>query len=271
MTNLENIEIDLLLEGIYQAYGYDFRNYLRSSLTRRIHYRMQKEELTTVTQLLEKVLHEPGFIATLVNDLSICVTEMFRDPFFFKAIREKVIPNICDLPEIRIWHAGCSTGEEAYSMAILLHEEGLLHKAKIYATDMNEQVIDYAKSGSISLKRMQAFTKNYLQAGGKEEFSSYYKTDQKYAIIHPEIINRIVFAQHNLATDSTFNEFHIILCRNVLIYFNATLQQRVHQLLYASLAPAGFLALGQMEAMNGSLKVKYEEADPCQKIFCKRS
>jgi len=266
---LERIEIKLLLDGIYQAYGYDFRNYLQSSLRRRILNRMQIERLPNMITLLEKVLYEPEFMKTIVNDLSIRVTEMYRDPSFFQAFRQKVVPIIRDYSEIRIWHAGCSTGEEVYSLAILLQEEDLLHKAKIYATDMNEQVIEQAKLGKFSLKRMQTFTKNYMLAGGTKEFSTYYITDNEYAIFHPEIMNKVSFAHHNLATDSTFNEFHIILCRNVMIYFDTTLQHRVHNLFYESLTADGFLALGNMESIIAANKAQYEEIVPCERIFRK--
>ncbi|MGG1636929.1 CheR family methyltransferase [Paenibacillus sp. NRS-1760] len=271
LDDLERIEIDLLLDGIYRVYGYDFRNYLRSSLRRRITHRMNLEGLPTITSLLEKVLHEPGFIHILLNDFSIRVTEMFRDPNFFAAFRKDVIPFLRNLPEIRIWHAGCATGEEVYSMAILLQEEGLLDKAKIYATDMNEHVIESAKQGKFPLKRMQGFTKNYLQAGGTKEFSSYYTTDYEHALFHPYIKENMMFAQHNLATDRSFNEFHVILCRNVLIYFDPDLQSRVHTLFFESLALQGFLALGNMESLISVHKIKYEDFNQSERIFRKIS
>jgi len=266
----EDIEITLLLEGIYRAYGFDFRHYLRSSIRRRILHLKEAEGLPTITALLEKVLHEPDFIGSVVNDFSIRVTEMYRDPSFFLAFRETIIPMLKQLPEVRIWHAGCSTGEEVYSMAILLLEENLLHKTKIYATDMNERVIEQAKRGEFPLKRMQTFTKNYMLAGGKQEFSTYYRTDQSYAIFKPELMSKAVFAQHNLATDSTFNEFHVILCRNVLIYFDSVLQQRVYSLFSGSLIPGGFLALGHMESIISASKAQFEETVPCQRIFRKK-
>ena len=266
---LEHIEINLLLDGIYNVYGFDFRNYLRSSLRRRIYHRMNLEGLPTITSLLEKVLHEPGFIDHLLNDFSIKVSEMFRDPCFFAAFRKDVVPLLRHLPEIRIWHAGCATGEEVYSMAILLHEEGLLDKAKLYATDMNEHVIEIAKQGRFPLKRMQSFTKNYMQAGGAKEFSSYYTTDHAYALFHPYFKESMVFAQHNLATDRSFNEFHVILCRNVLIYFDSDLQSRVHDLFFESLANHGFLGLGSMESLLSTHKNKYEDFNPPERIFRK--
>ncbi|WP_241674752.1 CheR family methyltransferase [Paenibacillus luteus] len=268
-SELERIEIDLLLEGIYSIYGFDFRNYLRSSLRRRIYHRMNLESLPTITSLLEKVLHEPKFIEKLLNDFSIKVTEMFRDPSFFTALRRDVIPHLRTLPEIRIWHAGCATGEEVYSMAILLQEEGLLSKAKIYATDMNEHVIESAKQGKFPLKRMQAFTKNYMKAGGTKEFSSYYSTNHEHAFFHPYIKENMMFAQHNLATDCSFNEFHLILCRNVLIYFDSELQNRVHDLFFESLTVHGFLALGSMESLISFHKNKYEDFNAPERIFRK--
>lgn len=268
---LERIEINLLLEGIYSIYGFDFRNYLRSSLRRRIYHRINLEGLPTITSLLEKVLHEPNFIDKLLNDFSIKVTEMFRDPSFFASFRKDVIPLLRELPEIRIWHAGCATGEEVYSMAILLHEEGLLERAKIYATDMNEHVIESAKVGKFSLKRMQSFTKNYLWAGGTKEFSSYYTANHEHATFHSYIKENMMFAQHNLATDRSFNEFHVILCRNVLIYFDSDLQNHVHQLFFESLALEGFLALGNMESLLTSHKSKYEDFNAPERIFRKMS
>lgn len=269
IDDLESIEISLLLEGIYRAYGFDFRHYLRSSLRRRILNHMHTEGLPNITALLEKVFHEPGYIRLLLNDFSINVTEMYRDPNFFKAFRQNVVPMLREYPDIRIWHAGCSTGEEVYSMAILLQEEGLLGKTKLYATDMNEEVIQQAKSGRFQLKRMQAFTRNYQLAGGMKEFSSYYSTDQQYATFHPAISENIVFAEHNLATDSTFNEFHVIVCRNVLIYFDEVLQHRVYNLFYDSLSERGVLALGSKESIISPFKKQYEELVPCERIYRK--
>lgn len=266
---LERIEMNLLLEGIYCAYGFDFRNYLRSSLRRRIFYRMNQDNLPTITSLLNKVLHEPDYLDKIVNDFSIKVTEMFRDPSFFHTFRLEVVPFLKGYPEIRIWHAGCATGEEVYSMAILLQEEGLLDKTKLYATDMNEQIINTAKKGKFPLKRMQSFTKNYLQAGGAKEFSSYYMTDHEHALFHPSIKENITFAQHNLATDRSFNEFHVILCRNVLIYFDPALQRRVHDLFVDSLAHHGFLGLGNMESLISSHKAHYKDFNPTERIFRK--
>ncbi|GED65030.1 protein-glutamate O-methyltransferase CheR [Lysinibacillus sp. FSL M8-0216] len=245
-----NLEIDLLLEAIYRLSGYDFRQYNRSSISRRIFNRMRINSIPTISRVQEKVIHEQEFLEQLLNDFSINVTEMFRNPSFFKAFREKVIPALREYQEIRIWHAGCATGEEVYSMAILLQEEGLIDKAVIYATDMNEQVLEKAKKGVFPIHKMQAYTKNYMLAGGAHAFSEYYKTDYQYAYFHPTLLKNIIFAQHNLVTDQSFNEFHVVLCRNVLIYFSPQLQSQVHHLFYESLSDKGFLCLGDKETLR---------------------
>jgi chemotaxis protein methyltransferase CheR len=269
-SKLEKLEIGLLLEGIYRHYGLDFRNYNFSSVRRRIWHRIQLEKLTSVTTLLDRVLREPQMMDKLFSDLSINVTEMFRDPDFFKAFRMKVAPVLKEVPIIRIWHAGCSTGEEAYSMAILLHEEGLLKKAKIYATDMNERVIMKAKVGRFPLNKMQGYTSNYVASGGKQAFSEYYKVVSEEVEFHPFLRENIVFAQHNLVTDSSFNEFHVIICRNVMIYFDRDLQDRVHHLMFESLAPSGFLGLGNRESISYTkFNQFYQEIDSNGKIYQK--
>ncbi|MFJ7699576.1 CheR family methyltransferase [Lysinibacillus fusiformis] len=245
-----NLEIDLLLEAIYRLSGYDFRQYNRSSISRRIFNRMRINSIPTISRVQEKVIHDQEFLEQLLNDFSINVTEMFRNPSFFKAFREKVIPTLREYQEIRIWHAGCATGEEVYSMAILLQEEGLIDKAVIYATDMNEQVLEKAKKGVFPIHKMQAYTKNYMLAGGAHAFSEYYKTDYQYAYFHPTLLKNIIFAQHNLVTDQSFNEFHVVLCRNVLIYFSPQLQSQVHHLFYESLSDQGFLCLGDKETLR---------------------
>jgi chemotaxis protein methyltransferase CheR len=267
-SDLEKIEIDLLLEGIYRHYGFDFRHYAFSSIRRRILHRMKAEKMGSVTALLDRILHEPQMMEKLYLDFSINVTEMFRDPLFFKAIRCKVLPLLADLPNIRIWHAGCSTGEEAFSMAILLHETGLYHKTKIYATDMNNHVIQQAKLAQFPLKKMKEYTNNYVNSDGINDFSQYYTVRGKTAVFHKELAQNIIFAQHNLVTDGSFNEFHLIFCRNVLIYFDRELQARVHDLFLNSLSPMGFLALGNREGLSFSKKDKYYSVfDEDEKIF----
>ncbi|MEH7119934.1 protein-glutamate O-methyltransferase CheR [Neobacillus vireti] len=270
-SELQEVEINLLLEGLYQMYGYDFRGYVRASLRRRILNRMKAERLPTITALLEKVLHEKGYLERLLNDLSIRMTEMYRDPSFFAAFRNQVVPLLRDLPEIRIWHAGCATGEEVYSMAILMKEEGLAQKTKIYATDMNEKALHAAQRGAFPLKKMQQYTKNYLKAGGKKAFSEYYTTDHQYAYFNPILEENLFFAQHNLVTDGSFNEFHVILCRNVMIYFDNELQQQVHHLIHNSLADRGFVGFGSKESILFVPKsLPYEEFNSQERIYRKK-
>jgi chemotaxis protein methyltransferase CheR len=196
---------------------------------------------------------------------------MFRNPEFFKAFREQVVPQLRDYPEIRIWHAGCATGEEVYSMAILMEEEGLGSKTKLYATDMNEFVLEKANRGIFSLNKMRNYTKNYILSGGTQAFSEYYTADGQFAYLKPSILKQISFAQHNLVTDQSFNEFHVILCRNVLIYFTVGLQNQVHELFYESLSPKGFLGLGDKESLQFAKKAdQYEEFVESMKIYRKK-
>ncbi|RFU67404.1 protein-glutamate O-methyltransferase CheR [Peribacillus saganii] len=267
----ENIEIDLLLQAVYRVSGFDFRKYMRSSILRRIQHRMNIDKIQTISGLQEKVLHEKDYVEKLLNDFSINVTEMFRDPEFFYSFRKNVIPHLRNLSEIRIWHAGCSTGEEAFSMAILLQEEGLYDKAKIYATDMNEKVLRKAEKGILPLSRMQSYTKNYLQSGGLQAFSEYYTADYENAYVLPKILGNIIFAQHNLAIDRSFNEFHVIICRNVMIYFTAELQNSVHELFFDSLSKGGFLGLGSKETLSNSPYAEnYQIFDIAGKIYRKK-
>ncbi|RHW36584.1 protein-glutamate O-methyltransferase CheR [Lysinibacillus yapensis] len=272
VPNIEHaeLEIDILLNAVFRLSGYDFRLYNRSSITRRIYNRMRVSNISTITQLTNLIIHDSSFLEQILNDFSINVTEMFRNPSFFKAFRTDIIPRIKDYPEIRIWHAGCATGEEVFSMAILLEEEGLMDKAVIYATDMNEEVLKKAKNGVFSLHKMQAYTKNYQLAGGKEAFSQYYKTDQQFAYFHNDLLKNIIFAQHNLVTDQSFNEFHVIICRNVLIYFTQALQNQVHQLFYESLTVGGYLGLGDKETLRFiELMPKYIEINSTERIYQK--
>ncbi|MFE8698545.1 CheR family methyltransferase [Cytobacillus sp. FJAT-53684] len=268
--DLEKIEINLLLQGLYEWCGYDFRNYAYNSIRRRIWHRVYAEQLTSITGLLEKVLHDTECLKRLIADFSINVTEMFRDPMFFFHFREKVVPILRTYPSIRIWHAGCSTGEEVYSMAILLHEEGLYEKTKIYATDLNPDVLKAAKSGLYSLESMRKYTSNYIQSGGKSAFSDYYCVRDNYVKFNSHLTKNVVFAQHNLVTDRSFNEFHVIFCRNVLIYFDKPLQKRVHELFYESLGLFGFLGLGDTETVNNmDQDGSYEVIAAGQKLYRK--
>ncbi|MFN6570810.1 protein-glutamate O-methyltransferase CheR [Dendronalium sp. ChiSLP03b] len=265
---LEEIEIQLLLEGIYQYYGYDFRNYALSSLKRRIQSFMRLEDLASVSALQEQLLHDRLCLERFLLGLTVNVTSMFRDPSFYLAFRQQVIPLLRTYPFIRIWHAGCSTGEEVYSMAILLQEENLYHRCRIYATDTNEKVLQNAKSGIFPLRLMQEYTQLYLKAGGQQSFSEYYTAAYDNAIFRASLRENAIFAQHNLATDSSFNEFNVILCRNVLIYFNQTLQKRVHALFYNSLCTFGILGLGRQESIRFSPYEKYyEEMAKGEKLY----
>jgi chemotaxis protein methyltransferase CheR len=269
-AELERIEINLLLEGIYHHYGFDFRSYAYASLRRRIWKRIAAEHLLTISSLQDRVLHDPSMMERLLLDLSINVTAMFRDPGFYAAFRRDVVPALRTYPFIRIWHAGCSTGEEAYSMAILLEEEDLYDRARMYATDINEVVIRKAKEGIFPLDRMQEYTQNYLRAGGTRSFSEYYTAMYDGALFAPRLMRNIVFSQHNLATDRSFAECNVILCRNVMIYFDRNLQQRVHQLFYESLPVYGYLGLGSKESLRFSgFEDNYEQVDRPEKLYRK--
>lgn len=265
---LETIEIKLLLEGLYRYYGFDFRDYALASLRRRIWNIIRSEKLTTVSALQERVLHDPECLERFLLGLSVHVTSMFRDPSFYLAFRQKVVPLLRTYPFIRIWLAGCSTGEEVYSMAIILQEEGLYHRCRIYATDMNEMVLKKAKTAIYPLDMMQEYTQNYLRAGGKRSFSEYYTAAYDNAIFRSSLRENVVFSQHNLATDRSFNEFNVILCRNVLIYFNKSLQERVHKLLYESLSRFGVLGVGRQESLNFTPhEHQYEALDQREKLY----
>lgn len=265
---LEQIEIELLLDGVHRLYGYDFRNYALPSLKRRIWHHVHAENVLSISALQEKVLHDRACFERFVYSLSIPVTEMFRDPGLFLTFRQKVVPLLRTYPYIRIWHAGCSTGEEVYSMAILLHEEGLYDKARIYATDMNERSLQQAKEGVYDISRMKQYTKNYLEAGGTRAFSEYYTAKYNSVILQPYLRKNIIFAEHNLATDTSFNEFNVIFCRNVMIYFNDELRDHVHGLFHESLSRFGILVLGSKESIHFTKYSDcYESLDRVEKIY----
>jgi chemotaxis protein methyltransferase CheR len=267
----ERLEMDLLLEAIQRRYGYDFRGYATASLRRRLWHRVYGESLQTLSGLQERILHDPACMERLLRDLSINVTEMFRDPGFYRALRSHVFPLLRTHPFIRIWNAGCSTGEESYSLAIALREEGLLDRTRIYATDIDDKALERASAGAFPLERMQRYTENYLRAGGKEAFSTYYATDGESARFDPSLVEGIVLAQHNLVTDGSFNEFHLIVCRNVMIYFGSALQEEVLQLFGDSMTRFGILALGRKESIRRSRHAEeYEPLVEAEKIFRRR-
>jgi chemotaxis protein methyltransferase CheR len=266
--DLEKIEIRLLTEGVYRHYGFDFRDYSLPSLRRRVWKRIYAEGLTTISGLTDKVLHDAQCMERLLLDLSVNTTAMFRDPTFYLAFREKVVPVLRTYPFVRIWHAGCSTGEEVYSMSILLQEEGLYDRSRIYATDINESVLQKAKSGIFPIATMQENTSNYIAGGGTGTFSDYYTARYDYAIFRPSLRENVVFAQHNLVTDASFNHFNVIFCRNVLIYFNNALQERVMQLFLNSLEMFGILGLGKKETVRyTSVAENYEELDAEERLY----
>jgi len=268
--DLEAVEIDLLADGIYEAYGFDFRNYSRPSFRRRIWRRVEAEGLASITGLLDRILHDQGAMQRLLGDLSVNVSAMFRDPGFFRVFRAKVVPLLRTYPFLRVWNAGCSTGEETLSVAILLKEAGLYDRTRIYATDMNDTTLEQARSRAYPIAKMREYTANYIQAGGTRSFSEYYVADGDRVVFQPWLTTNVVFAQHNLVTDRSFNEFHVIMCRNVMIYFDRELQEHVHRLLYDSLAPFGVLGLGSRETLDFSEHRKaYEQLDDTERLYRK--
>jgi chemotaxis protein methyltransferase CheR len=267
-NDVEALEVQLLLEAVYRRYGFDFRDYAHPSIRRRVWSQVQAEGLEHVSELQGKLLHERDCVERFLRAVTVNVTSMFRDPCFYCAFRAQVVPLLRDYSFLRIWHAGCSTGEEVYSLAILLHEEGLYPKCRVYATDMNEAVLARAKEGIFPLAHLQEYTGNYLKAGGKASFSEYYTAKYGNVIFQRALNANVVFAQHNLVTDSSFNEFHVILCRNVMIYFNHALAGRVHRLVYESLMMSGFLALGNRESVKFTpYETCYEELDSHEQIY----
>jgi chemotaxis protein methyltransferase CheR len=267
-AEIEAIEMQLLLEGVYLRYGYDFREYAPASLKRRIWDAVQSESLTTISGLQERLLHDAACFERFVLTLTVNVTAMFRDPSFYLAFRSKVVPVLKTYPFVRIWVAGCSTGEEVYSLAILLEEEGIYERCRVYATDLNEGVLKKARAGIYPLHFMKGYVSNYVKAGGTRSFSEYYTANYDYAIFRSSLRRNIIFSQHNLVTDGSFNEFNIILCRNVLIYFNKSLQDRVHKLFYESLGMFGILGLGQKESLNYTPhEHHYEKVDGNQRLY----
>jgi chemotaxis protein methyltransferase CheR len=270
--DVDEIELELLLEGVYRCYGFDFRQYAPASLRRRVWRRVHAEGLTTLSALQDKLLHDPACMERLLLDLSINVTAMFRDPSFYIAFREKVVPLLRTYPFTRIWLAGCSTGEEVYSLAILLQEEGVAERARLYATDINESVLDRARAGVFALDKMREYTQNYIKAGGQTAFSEYYVAKYDGAQFQRSLVDNVVFAQHNLVSDRSFNEFNVIVCRNVMIYFDRALQDQVHRLFYESLMTFGVLALGAKESIHFSpFEDRFEDIDANERLYKKVS
>ncbi len=247
---IEKIEITLFLDAIFNRYGYDFRRYAKASLKRRIRNLVDGKNIKCISEMIPKLLYDESYFEKLVFNFSITTTEMFRDPEFYLFVRKKIIEILKTYPFIKIWHAGCSTGEEVYSFAILLKEEGLYERATIFATDFNDSALEIAKEGIYTLKNVKTFTTNYQKSGGRSSFSDYYYAQYESIIMDASLKKRITFANHNLVTDNVFGEMHLIVCRNVLIYFDKELQNRVLTLLKNSLVNNGLLCLGAKESIE---------------------
>ncbi len=268
----DNKTLKELLESIRFVYGYDFTEYAEASLKRRVDNFMSVNKISSLSELGELLLKEDTFFEQFVQEITVNVTEMFRDPVFYKSLRKNIVERLGTYPFIKIWIAGASTGEEVYSMAILLKEEGLLKRSVIYATDINQKSLQTAREGTYPISHMKSYTTNYIKAGGTNDFSTYYTAKYNSVLLDGSLRQNIVFSVHNLAVDKSFNEFQLILCRNVLIYFNQDLQNKVINLFYESLCPFGFLALGNKESLLFSEQKKnFTEVDQKEKIFMKTS
>ena len=266
---LSDEQVELILNDILE-HGYDFTGYARASIKRRIERLMSLDKIKGYSELRFRFNSNPDYINRFIDEVSVNVTEMFRDPSFYALLRKEIIPKLATNPRIRIWHAGCATGEEVFSMAILLKEENLLHKSIIYATDISPVALDNLKNRFISLNFMRQYSENYLQSGGKQDFSDYYTAKYNHAVINKDLVENVIFSTHNLATDGSFNEFNLIICRNVLIYFNKTLQDKALKLFDDSLSPFGYLALGSRESLkHSSIHHRYEQIEN-EKIWKKK-
>lgn len=246
----EDIELALFIEAIKQKYGYDFKEYSRAHIKRRVKSRLLKSGISNISELTHKVIYDERFFKEVLLDFSINVTEMFRDPDFFKSVRKIVFPVLESYPMVKIWHAGCSSGEEVYSMAIMLKEYGIYDRCQIYATDFNEKILKKAKDGIYSLELMKEYTKNYIAVGGEKSFSDYYIAKYDSVIFESDLKKNITFAEHNLVTDGEFGEMNLIICRNVMIYFDKALQNKVNTLFSKSLLKGGYLCLGTKETLK---------------------
>lgn len=264
-------DIELLVEDIHHLYGYDFTEYSKASLKRRIQRLFILDKFSSFAALRHRVQTDHDYFNHAVAEISVNVTEMFRDPAFYKAIREKVIPVLATHPFIRIWHAGCATGEEVYSMAILLKEANLLERSLLYGTDLNPIVLDKARKGIFPISQMQQYSKNYVASGGLNDFSSYYTANYNLAKFNEGFQKKMIFSTHNLVSDFSFNSFQLIFCRNVLIYFEKNLQGKVLELFDKSLDMLGFLALGSKESLRFSpIMHKYQQLEGREKIWRKQ-
>ena len=269
--HIEKIEIDLFLEGVFHRYGYDFRHYSRASLKRRLFERMKKIGIESVSVYQKIVLYDQNEFAEFFNHMSINVTEMFRDPLFFRSLREKVVSILETYPYLKIWNAGCATGEETYSLAIILEEEGLLDRSVVYGTDFNATSIHTAQEGIYPAEKIKEFSENYIKAGGKGSFANYYHEKYNRIKLKDSLRKQLTFSEHNLVCDNSFGEMNLILCRNVLIYFDRILQDRTISLFLSSLTSRGFLFLGAKESLDlSSVSSSFEVVGAKEKIFRKK-
>jgi chemotaxis protein methyltransferase CheR len=270
LSIIKDEELNVLTATLFELYGYDFTSYAKSSLKRRVNRLMIIDRIPSFAELLFRVRNDADYLPHLVEEITVNVTEMFRDPLTFKFIREKVLPILATHPFIRIWHAGCATGEEVYSMAIILEEANLLHKSLLYATDLNASVIENIRRGIFPMSAMKQYSENYILSGGKRDFSDYYTAKYDWAKFNENLSSKMIVATHNLVSDRSFNEFQLILCRNVLIYFDKNLQEKALELFDDSLEKLGFLVLGSKENIRFSgITKKYVQLDSKEKIWRK--
>lgn len=262
-------EIEILLNDILELYGYDFTQYSKASIKRRINRICLLDKFASFAELRYTIRNHPDYLKRFIEEVTVNVTEMFRDPHFYKTLREEILPQLATNPFIRIWFAGCSTGEEVYSLAILLKEANLYHRSLLYATDINPDVLVKAREGLFPLRLMKTYSENYNLSGGTEDFSSYYTANYNYAKFNEDLKDKMIYSTHNLATDRSFNEFQLIICRNVLIYFDKELQSKVFRLFDESLEPLGFLALGSKETIRFSELEKNYKQHKTEKIYRK--
>jgi len=264
----ETIELNMLLESIFIKYGYDFRNYSKASIKRRVLSFLSDMDYKTISALQHEILYYPEIFEKLLFKLSVNVTEMFRDPEFYRSLKENVFPELKNKSQLKIWHAGCSTGEEVYSLSILLKEEGLYDKCYLYATDIDDHSLGKAKEAIYPVKYMQEYTLNYNKAGGQKSFSDYYTAKYDFALLNKELKKNIIFTNHNLASDAVFGEMDLVICRNVLIYFNRDLQDRSFKLFKDSLCEDGILCLGSKETIRVSqYSSSFEDVSASHKIY----
>lgn len=262
-------EVECLIKDVYELYGYDFSLYSRASFKRRVNRICLIDKFTSFAELRYTIINDPEYLKHFIEEITVNVTEMFRDPYFFKVLREKILPQLGTYPLIRVWVAGCSTGEEAYSIAILLKEANLYHKSLIYGTDINPSVLETARAGVFPLQQMKLYSENYMLSGGKQDFSNYYTANYDSVRFDKSLQEKLILSTHNLVSDSSFNSFQLIICRNVLIYFDKELQERVFNLFDGSLENLGYLALGSKETLRFSnLGKSYHQIDD-QKIWKK--